>query len=246
MRVRDGYRVRIGVEGLVAEDPDRAGFLTLTFADDVQDAAEASRRFNSFASNWLRKVADGYIGTKERQKNGRWHFHLVVLWKVKIRQGYDWQAVRRGDYRSACPELRALWSELREVCPRYGFGRHMLEPIAKPEAAGCYIAKYVVKSERDARDKGVRLIVAGGLGRKLLPSVRFSWIGGKAREWRACVAEVARIMLGGRRKPGSVPWWGNPELLRRVWGKRWAFRVLQMMQRNPSWVQGCVVAYEGG
>jgi hypothetical protein len=245
MRLKEVYRVRVGVEGLVEIDPDRAGFLTLTFADDVQDAQEASRRFNSFATHWLRRHAEGYIGSRERQKNGRWHYHLVVIWKVKIREGFDFAAVRRGDYRSACPALRQLWAELREVCPRYGFGRHQLEPVAKPEAAGAYVAKYLAKSERRPEDRGVRLLMAGGVGRRLMASSRFSWVRGKAREFRACVAEVARVMLGSRWKPGRVPWYDNADMLRRVWGKRWAWKVIQVMNRNPDWVQGCLMAYDG-
>ena len=102
---------------------NNVGFLTLTFADDIQDREEAQRRFNSLRTNFLSKIFKGYIRVMERCKSGRIHYHLLVDCGGDVRRGIDFQALMRGDYRSACPFLRDLWATLRSELPKYGFGR---------------------------------------------------------------------------------------------------------------------------
>ncbi|MDK4685633.1 hypothetical protein QDY72_10800, partial [Kingella negevensis] len=60
------------------------GFLTLTFSDDVKCVYEASKRFNSFRTNFLTKVTLSYIGVYERHKSGRIHFHFVVAFFMRM------------------------------------------------------------------------------------------------------------------------------------------------------------------
>lgn len=223
---------------MVGEAPECAGFLTLTFSDNVQDADEASRRFHSFRIGVLRRIAVDHVWVRERQKSGRWHYHLVVRFKKPIRQGYDFEAVRCGDYRSASQALRAYWAFLRVKCEAYGFGRHQLEPVMHPEAAGAYLAKYMAKAERAPQDKGVRLWGYSEGVKALIPSRAFQFVRGKAREWRACLAEVCRRF--------GFAHDFNPGVLRCVWGPKWAWNVLLMMRRNPGWVADCLVAYDGG
>jgi hypothetical protein len=68
---------------------NKIGFLTLTFADDVQCHKEATKRFNSLATNILKNKYLSWISISERQKSGRWHFHLVVVCKNDIRRGLN-------------------------------------------------------------------------------------------------------------------------------------------------------------
>ena len=75
------------------------GFLTLTFADDVQCHKEACKRFNSLATNVLNVRYVQWIRVSERQKSGRWHFHLVVVCKQDIRRGVDFEAIAKRDYK---------------------------------------------------------------------------------------------------------------------------------------------------
>lgn len=63
---------------------ENCGFLTLTFSEKVDCVHEASRRFNSFRTNFLSKVSKGYIGVYERHKSGVIHFHFVVAFLGNI------------------------------------------------------------------------------------------------------------------------------------------------------------------
>jgi hypothetical protein len=60
--------------GFVKHGTNKIGFLTLTFADDVQCHKEATKRFNSLATNILKNKYESWIRISERQKSGRWHF----------------------------------------------------------------------------------------------------------------------------------------------------------------------------
>jgi len=231
------WRLREGVESLVAIDPARVGFLTLTFADDPSPK-EASRRWRRLRRA-LARIAYGGIRVSERTKAGRIHYHVVLLLRHPIRQGYDFEAVRRGDYRSAPRNLRAYWRWLRLVLPRFGFGRHQLEPVKCPERAGWYVAKYLSKdSERHPDDRGKHLVEAWGVGAECMPSARFSWAFGGARAFRAVCAEIARWF--GQRYEG----WGN--VIRLQWGPKWAWRVILVMRGSPLLVEESIHRLEGG
>ena len=140
---------------------ERVGFLTLTFADHVLDAREASRRFNSLASNVLKVRYLDYIRVLERQKSGRIHYHLLVVLPDDIRTGFDFAGVDRKDYTSANKDLRREWAFWRKTAPLYNFGRTELMPVkGSADALGQYVGKYIGKhiGQREERDKGVRLV----------------------------------------------------------------------------------------
>jgi len=152
--------------------PDTIGFLTLTFADGVNENREANRRFNSVLNRLRERYRCGVV-VVERHKSKAIHFHLVVATGVDIRSGIDHAAVfpargsagqgrrARGDYRTAPPALKAEWAWLREHLAAYGFGRHELQPMrGEPEALADYMGKYIGKSwnERTEDDKGARMV----------------------------------------------------------------------------------------
>ncbi|WP_187001580.1 rolling circle replication-associated protein [Neisseria musculi] len=138
---------------------NHVGFLTLTFADDVQDVKEAGRRFHSLRTNFLSKHFKHCICVYGRTKKGRIHFHLIVNTREDIRRGLNFAAAR--GYQSANPALRRLWKRIRENVGRYGFGRAELLPV-KTNSKGLshYVAKYIAKhiDSRFPEDKGYRLI----------------------------------------------------------------------------------------
>ncbi|MDO5070551.1 MAG: phasyl DNA replicon protein arp [Neisseria zoodegmatis] len=140
---------------------NHVGFLTLTFADDVQDVKEASRRFHSLRTNFLSKHFRHYICVYERTKKGRIHFHLIVNTREDIRRGLNFAAIAARNYTSANPALRQLWKLIRENVGKYGFGRSELLPV-KTNSKGLarYVAKYIAKhiDSRIPEDKGYRLI----------------------------------------------------------------------------------------
>ncbi|MGB7747589.1 MAG: hypothetical protein WBN75_09910 [Verrucomicrobiia bacterium] len=102
-----------------------------------------------------------YIIVMERMDSGRIHYHLLVVLAQDIRTGFDFAAVKRGNYRSASAYLRREWKFWRETAPKYGFGRTELLPIRKTaEGVAKYVGKYVAKhiGQRLPEDKGARLV----------------------------------------------------------------------------------------
>lgn len=168
---------------------NKVGFLTLTFADEVQDVKEAQRRFHSLRTNFLKKHFSHYIAVYERTKRGRIHFHLIVNTREDIRRGLDFQKISSGDYRSANPALRHLWQILRENVHKYGFGRTELLPV-KTNSKGIarYVAKYISKhiNSRLPEDKGYRL-VRTSIDKKSLWKIansNFAFVSKGSRIWR--------------------------------------------------------------
>ena len=176
---------------------ERVGFLTLTFADHVLCAREASRRFNSLASNILAKRYAAYVRVLERQKSGRIHYHLLVVLPDDIRTGADFDAFAQRDYRSANNHLRREWAFWRKTAGNFGFGRTELMPIrSDANALGQYVGKYIGKhiGAREERDKGVRLVSYSKDAR--MATSKFASVEKYPNEWRAKVQTFARIVQG--------------------------------------------------
>ena len=176
---------------------DRVGFLTLTFADHVLDAREASRRFNSLATHVLAQRYAAYVRVLERQKSGRIHYHLLVVLPDDIRTGADFDAFANRDYKSANNHLRREWAFWRKTAGMYGFGRTELMPIrSDANALGQYVGKYIGKhiGQREERDKGVRLVSYSKDAR--MATSKFANVDKYSNEWRAKVQTFARIVQG--------------------------------------------------
>lgn len=174
---------------------EKCGFLTLTFADDVQDVREASRRFNSMRTNFLCKHIQGYIGVYERTKSGRIHFHFVVALKKDIRSGFNFDAMQKankgvyGLKLTSNHELKSLWQLLKANLPKYGFGHiHQLVPVHSETGIAHYLAKYLSKgvSFRSEADKGFRFVRSSankGVWWKRA-TYAFAWHSPAAMRWR--------------------------------------------------------------
>ena len=187
------------VQRLISLAPSlgHVGFLTLTTPDNCTDSKEFQRRWNSFKTGFLSRSYwfHSYIGVYERQTRGAWHLHLVVILPYDIRSGCDFDQFERRNYRTAPAVLRQLWRDLRQVLPRYGFGRHELLPVrSNPEAMGRYVGKYVSKhlGSRKVEDKGKRLVVSSQNWTK--NSIKFNWLTEGAREWRRKTEAFAAIL----------------------------------------------------
>lgn len=173
------------------------GFLTLTTEDNCTDPKEFQRRWNSFKTSFLSRSYwfHSYIGVYERQNRGAWHLHLICTLPYDIRSGCDFDQFERRNYRSAPAVLRQLWRDLRQVLPKYGFGRHELLPVrSNPEAMGRYVGKYISKhmGSRVPEDKGKRLVVSSQNWTK--NSVKFNWLTEGAKEWRRKTGAFAAIL----------------------------------------------------
>lgn len=151
----------------------RVGFLTLTFADDVQCAREASRRFNSLRTNYSALFKE-YICVQERQKSGRVHYHILVVCPFAWPSNFPFAEVARRQYAGVPKRIRSFWRRLVTRVKAFGFGRTELMPVFS-EGAGAYLAKYLTKGERHPLDKGVRLVRYSFHVDRTVFS-RFSWI----------------------------------------------------------------------
>lgn len=219
--------IEINVERMAREAGiDRIGFLTLTVGDwadgefvQVFDSAEANRRINALARRFLPSIFPRWVIVTERHKSGAIHFHLAVEVRVDIREGYDWDAVRGGDYSSALPALRALWAVLRSELPAFGFGRAQLEPAKGSDSLARYVAKYVEKNlfNRLAEDHGKKLVRYGGWNKTHCRSNDISWATPRAAAWRAKAAKLAGFIGADR------------STIAEAIGPRWSFRLTERM-----------------
>jgi len=198
---------------------ERLGFLTLTFADQVEDIREAQRRFHSLQTGVIRGRYKRSIGVWERQRSGRLHFHLVVVLNDDIRTGFDFTAVDRWDYRSASPALRSEWAFWRKTAPRYGFGRTELLPVkSTAEGIAHYVGKYVAKhvANREEADKGARVVrFIGFKPGDRRASTRFGWNNSNAWLWRQKLKAYAA-------KIGAE----DTDAIKVLFGNRWS-RILE-------------------
>ena len=165
---------------------ERIGFLTLTFARHVVSFKEAQKALHSLMTGVLKQRYPEYIIVMERMTSKRIHYHLLVVMAGDIRTGFDFAAVKRGDYRSASDYLRREWKFWRQTAPKYGFGRTELLPIKKTaEGVAKYVGKYVAKhiGQRLPEDKGARLVRYSKASSRV--GTRFAWGSPGAWMWRS-------------------------------------------------------------
>ena len=210
---------------------ERVGFLTLTFADHVLCAREASRRYHSLATHVLTKRYAAVVRVLERQKSGRIHYHLLVVLPDDIRTGADFDAFAKRDYKSANNHLRREWAFWRKTAGMYGFGRTELMPIrSDANALGQYVGKYIGKhiGQREERDKGVRLVSYSKDAR--MATSKFASVEKYSTEWRAKVQTFARIVEGW--KPHARIR-GMDDLALALGDKRWAYNWREFILQLP-------------
>lgn len=133
--MQSAMRTRSRIRRLVNSNPTMDKFLTLTFADNVQDVAHANYLFKLFRQKLERYIGRKfkYLGVVEFQERGAIHYHLIM--DIPF---IEWQI------------LSDIW----------GNGRINVQRIKKPNRAGVYMAKttgYMVKGLADTRLFGKRM-----------------------------------------------------------------------------------------
>lgn len=208
---------------------ENLGFLTLTFKDFVTDFKEAQRRFNSLATNVIRKRYEAWIAVMERCKTGRIHYHLVVVVGKDIRTGVNFDEISNRNYRSAGPVIRSEWAFWRETAPKYRFGRTELLPVkSTQEGIARYVGKYISKhmSCRSNDDKGARLVRYSKHARHA--STRFMFLTDGSAAWRRKVRMFAQLVS---ETYGTTP---DFQGLRDALGPRWAHNNRQFIADLPD------------
>lgn len=165
-RAKLSYAVALAVAEIVrtAKEPT---FDTFTFADNVTDKLEASKRWRRLKARLKRHYAGlRAVGVWQRQKRGAWHFHAVFDRRLDVIQVRPW-AIACGfgaqlNMRAVgeVPGMRAGWTPLK---------------VAK------YLTRYITRDVSEG-DGGVRLADYCGDCRKA--TTAFRWGGGIARLWR--------------------------------------------------------------
>lgn len=209
---------------------ENLGFLTLTFRDHVTCVREASRRFNSFATNVLKKRYSEYIRVLERQASGRIHYHLLVVLDEDIKTGFDFAAVANNDYSSAGKRIRLEWAFLRKTAPLYRFGRTELMPVkSNSDALAQYVGKYIGKhfNSRKDEDKGARLVSYSSGAR--MASSRYSATTKYGTEWRQ---KLYRFVLLTRAMHPQEPI-NSFASLRRIYGPNWGYKFRDFIMALP-------------
>lgn len=201
----DGLIKRVGIESIV--------FVTLTTPDNCTDRFEAQRRFNNLARRVLPELFLEYIAVPERQERGAFHWHLVAVAKGDVRTGFDFDACKlskvagrngnRGErrrqqriyFKSANVTLKHCWHYLREMAPKYQFGRCETLPVfSNAQALARYVGSYVTSawSNRTISDKGLRT-VRYSLAQRTA-SCKWSWADGNGKKWRRGLALLGCIL----------------------------------------------------
>jgi hypothetical protein len=197
---------------------ERVGFLTLTFADNVQNIKEARRRFRSLRTHVIEVRYGHTIAVWERMKSGRIHFHLVVSLHADIRTGFDFAALDRHDYRSANAALRSEWAFWRATAPKYRFGRTELLPVkSTAEGIARYVGKYISKhvSQRLDCDKGARAVsFIGYKPGDRRACAKFSWNSDGSWLWRHKVKAFCESRG-----------FADTDALKKKFGPRWAYKL---------------------
>ena len=219
----------------------------------IHDATEAHRRIKSFYGGVLDRVFSKSILAKERRQDGGNHAHILgaLVWCPDIRTGFDFTAVRRGNYASVSPDLKKIWKLLRKKAPLYGIGARVeLLPIRKTsEAVASYISKYLEKHvcHRRPEDRGRRLVRYHGFKRGQLKANEIEWNGKNACAWRTRHRAAFRLVGvalpdlpvnprphvaaacaagGGDIRPKCL----DGSHAREVLGPKWAFRVQRLLE----------------
>jgi hypothetical protein len=241
---KTAFALRCNAEAMIkAGGLNSTGFLTLTLGNfdaagkfhGIHDAREASRRFNNLARRVLNDLFERAIVVTERHKSGAIHFHLlgILAGRPDIRTGFNFERVKKRDYRGVSDTLRGIWAMLRKILPEYGFGRAELTPIKKTgEAVACYVSKYIEKNvcnrlPEDRRKKLVRYI---GWNKSQLKPNCFGWASARAAAWRGKTRECAGMI-------GIL----EPEKAAETLGARWAWKISGIWQKIDDAVRPFVL-----
>jgi|GEM_PF-5764585 len=134
--------------------PQQTYFLTLTYADNMQDIKKAKKDFRNFVNKYKQTtgVSMAYIGVIEFQERGAIHFHIVIFNSEFIFKNKD--AVTNWDL----SPYKTTWSDL------WGKGFVNIKKVNNTQAdkkgnkhssgVARYLTKYITKNMNDPRLKG--------------------------------------------------------------------------------------------
>ena len=233
---KTAHAIRVNCERMAEEyGVGRLAFWTLTAGDEgpdgfelLKDAAKAAKRWHGLSRRFVGEIFLRAVVVTERGKKGGVHFHVLGVLReaLDIRTGFNFEAVKKRDYRSASPELRAIWKKCREELPAFGFGRAEMLPVRKTGAeVASYISKYIEKNigARTEEDKGKKLVRYFGWGKRHLKPNDFSWCTERATAWRVSARGLSALVGVESRAEAAE-----------CFGPRWAFHLSRVMNATAG------------
>lgn len=135
---RTNIRARNKIRRLINMNFDNNSlFVTLTFAENIQDIPYANNEFDKFIKRMKRRQSDfAYVAVMEFQKRGAIHYHMVCNWETSWKDHEELQARER--------ELARIW--------KHGFCD--IQEIKHLDNVGAYLIKYMTKDNIDDRLNG--------------------------------------------------------------------------------------------
>jgi len=226
-QLKTAYALERNVEAFCKKHGvDTVGLFTLTFRENIRDFKEAQRRFNIMSTHYIRPRFSEYVCVVELQDRGAVHYHLIISCGEDIRTGFDFEAVKNRDYRSASANLRRLWRESGAAGLKYGFGRTEIRPIrTTSEGVARYLAKYLSKDLAGHDDelalKGARV-------------VRYS------KGFRKANSQITLLNDGSlkwRKKLANIAYHTNikHEDMTKDFGPRWAYNLSNLYDEYGLW-----------
>jgi hypothetical protein len=183
--------------------------LTLTFRDNVVDAAEAHKLFVRFIKAVHKEMPNWqYVSVAERQKRGAWHFHIAVA---------GFQNVKL---------LRTLWTKLVDGNIDVTGARTRGDKKAASAMIAGYLTKYMTKAFNENYEHGkYRYRASNGI--KL--NERIIWI--PSQTWADAQKDVANLMTQTYGQVGAFYFsddWNNG------WFASWSFTKRRDSSKAPS------------
>jgi len=152
-------------------------FLTLTYAENMQEYEQALKDIRSFFLKLRRRVRGkyNYIAVPERQERGAWHWHILI------------------DLHLDHKEWERLW----------GHGFVWIERVRSPRQAARYVGKYIAKAVEDVSAGRHRYLTSQGIGWM----VEYVVARDKAGSWYGFRHRDRYVILGVADIDGNVFWW---------------------------------------
>jgi hypothetical protein len=166
-RSKTSYLTQVRFERFLGVWLPNVFLLTLTFKENIEDKAEAERRWKPIA-DYLKRHKVEWCGVWQQQKRGAWHHHVLINRYLDINTLRPF-AVARG------------WGTFINI-ERVGKGSHRFPEVAKLVR---YLTRYLTRDLCGHVPARIRLTSGSNVNK--VGTVRFMWVEGMARVWRVGV-----------------------------------------------------------
>jgi hypothetical protein len=182
--------------------PRGCWLLTFTFKENINDKAEAEKRFRPFV-DLLRRRGVQHLDVWENQTRGSWHVHMLVDRYLDVNEIRKWMVDRGWG-----PQMRFEKAEGRPV---FVEGKGWIEDARGKEKVVRYLCKYLRKGLGFGSGKRIKLF--GGDRCSRVGTTSFKWAPWEnATSWLYQVGRDAWMIMHDDRSPRWRDFWRIVEL----------------------------------